>query len=465
MDREEESILINADRSEEKPRRFILESALLLFFFGWDLAGQVLTNELLKQTCLTFGYNVTDCSNLNVNNETKKMEEEIQPHVAKIIMTIRLMNSIIPAALSLFFGPWSDKYGRRKIICAAFVGFAVTLIALTVINFTADRLPKVNPWIYLLAYIPAIATGGWSTLFMTSLCYISDLSDDKTRSTRITIIESILFIAILCGTGSSSFILKLTSPTAVFLISACCATFSATITIFFLDESLPNITEASKCEQLTKLLSPVSVIEMLKTCLQPRPDGERKILWCLIAILLLTVIPGGTDNVFYLFVRLKFSWTLKDETTFHAITLLITTCGCFIGIGLFKKLLKFSDIFVATISFISMLANSLLLAFAETPSQLYIASGVAVFKFLYSPMCRSLVTQIIPKNEIGKFFSFISSLEAMSSFIASPLYTFVYTNTLVVFAGAFFFISTITNFMNLLIIFCVARMKKTRESG
>ena len=59
----------------------------------------------------------------------KRIEIEVQPYVAKILMARSLLESIIPAIVSLFIGPWSDKFGRRPIVLTTFTGIVtITLL-------------------------------------------------------------------------------------------------------------------------------------------------------------------------------------------------------------------------------------------------------------------------------------------------------------------------------------------------
>jgi MFS transporter, PCFT/HCP family, solute carrier family 46 (folate transporter), member 1 len=467
--REDQNILVASNNANEqgrdKLRKFALEPALLMVFFGYNLATTIIPNQLLKQTCLIEGFNATLCNHLGGNNETKEIEEKIQPHVAEIIMTNTLLNSIIPAVMSLFIGPWTDKFGRLKVICATCVGFSLTLASFSVISYFAEQLPMINPWFYVLPYIPLIATGGWPSMIVAILCYTTDLSTEATRSTRLAIIEMIIFLGVLFGTASCSYILSLTSPTTLFLISTTCVT-SATIYIFiFVEESVQVTENVSACGQIKQLVSHAPVVEMMKTCFKRRPFGERRIVWCLILILMFTVFClNGTSNIFYLFTREKFEWTLKEATMFDSTSLLISIIGCVIGLVLLKKVLKFSDLSLAVIAIVSMIADSLIKAFAQTPSTMYYASAICLFKILVSPMSRSLISSVIPNNETGKVYSIASSFEAVSSLVASPLYTFIYAKTFTFFAGAFYLITAGVYVINLILAYSVFRMKRTRDN-
>lgn len=174
---DEQNILAsnNADCAQgrgSKLRSYKLEPALILIFFGWNLAGSVIPNQLLRETCLSYEFNATDCSRLG-GNDTRDIEEMIQPKVAEILMTSSLMNSIIPAVMSLFIGPWTDKFGRKGVICATFAGFSMTLASFGALSFMSDRLPMINPWLYLLPYIATIATGGYGNICLPLKCNCS----------------------------------------------------------------------------------------------------------------------------------------------------------------------------------------------------------------------------------------------------------------------------------------------------
>lgn len=79
-------------------------------------------------------------------------------------------------------------------------------------------------------------------------------------------------------------------------------------------------------------------------------------------------------------------------------------------------------------------------------------------------MCRSMMSTVVAKNEIGKVYSFASSFEAVSGLVAQPLYTYIYSETFTFFAGSFFLITATVYGINLVLISCVIRMRKTREA-
>ena len=92
------------------------------------IAGTILQNQVIYQTCtVQFGYNESECALLgtaNVTNDTKDIEIIVQKYAARIFMTQTMIESIIPAFISLFIGPWSDKFGRKPVILSTSIGMS-----------------------------------------------------------------------------------------------------------------------------------------------------------------------------------------------------------------------------------------------------------------------------------------------------------------------------------------------------
>lgn len=444
---------------------YFLELGLLLLFIGNNLVQTLLQNQIIKQTCTHLGYNQSICDIINLNeNSTKDIEEKIQPYVANIDMVTTLFHTITPAILSLFLGNWSDLYGRKKVLCSTFLGYTLTLSLFAAVCFYSEYIQALSPWIYVFCYIPATLSGGWPSLLTAALCYITDTVHLSARSKRLTIIELIIFLGVLIGTFFCSSLLSLTDGPTVFIIASVLALFGFLVITFFVDESVPP-NEVSAIEKAKNLFSPIIIVNLLKTCFKRRPFKGRRILILLIFILAMTVFSfNGNSTVGYLFVREKFSWTLKQNNQYESYSIVCSLLGSIFGFAILKKVFKFSDISLACLAIFCYMLDSLMKAFATESWEMYAITSITLFKILGSPMIRTLMSTIIPHDEIGKIFSITTSFEALSTFAASPLYAIVYKTTFTTFAGAFFLITVAVNIMNLCIAFYIAYLKKIRES-
>lgn len=392
--------------------QFELEIILMFVFFGWNLSLAIIPNQILRQTCLMKGFQVSECLLQDGESATKEIEDQIQPYVAKILMTKTLLTTFVPSVISLFLGPWTDKFGRKKVIIATLLGLVFSLALFVVISMVADYKIWINPWIYVLAFVPTIITGSSRSLSLATMCYVSDISDDANRSFHLTLIEISSFVGLLTGTISSSYIVKITSATKVFQISIVCVALASVYTISFVNEKF-NLKDVSICSQMRELFSMKPIEDMMVTCLECRPLNEKRIIWYLIGISMLFVFAvQGNATIFYLFARERFQYAMKEVTLYESSSSVISIVGALIGLLILKKMLNFSDVGLAALASGSFLFDSLIKSSAQSGLQMYFASGIGLFKISSHPMGRSIIATVIPSSEIGnlQYGEFVRSL-------------------------------------------------------
>lgn len=459
---------ILGERSDNRRRsvrfNYGLEPPLFLLYFAFNLTNAILQNQLLKQMCLQLGYNSTICNNLNTDNVTKAVEEEVQPHVANINSTILLLNSIVPALLGLLLGSWTDKYGRKKVLMMSFTGYTSTLALITLFSYISDHIKPLSPWYYAIAELPMCLMGGWPALDIAVCCYVTDLSDAKNRSFRLGTITFLNFLSNFSAYFSSSFILEATNSSIVFLISLSLAAAGFVFTIFYVDESIETTSNVGAWKQFGEIFSVSRVKDVFRTLFKRRPFKERRMLWSLMAIVTLVVFTmHGNGTVNYLFVREKFGWALRQWTIFDSTNTVITVCGLFFGIMFMKKFLQVSDMTLAILALVSSVIDSTFKAFATETYQMYLSSAFGFFRLLSTPLFRSIMSNILPHSEIGKIYSATTSFEAFSGLGAGPLYSSIYKKTFTTFPGAFHLITSTVFVINLVLAIIVFRWKSARE--
>jgi PCFT/HCP family folate transporter-like MFS transporter 1/3 len=275
----------------------------------------------------------------------------------------------------------------------------------------------------------------------------------------------IIFLGVLLGNISCNFLLPLTDATQIFVISSSFAALASVVMIICVDESVNVPDNVSTCDNLKSMISPVHFMEMLRTCFKKRSFKERRILLSLMTMLVLTVFTySGTAAISYLFERERFGWTLQDHNLYDSTNIIFSISGCMIGIFILKKHFHFSEMTLIVLSVTSGVVDASLKAFAVYGWQMYAISAGAMFRILASPMYRTLITTIVPHNEIGKVFSITTAFEAISGFPSVPLYTIVYAKTLTFFPGAYFLITAGIYATNLILSIFVMFMKRVRDN-
>lgn len=447
------------EKSHQKQSNYTIEPVLFLLTFAWNLSIGLVPNLLLKQTCLYRAYNHTQCSNLNTDEETKQIEEVIQPEVARILMIAAIINSFVPGIVTLFLLPWSDKYGRKKVICASISGHATSLGLLGLCSTFTEHHEVMSPWIYVIAVIPNALTGEVQTFRVAALCYITDNTEKDHRSSRFFFVEILTYAGMLLAFILTSFSFVTHLPSTVIYV---CFSIVATASIYavLVIPAHSHDVSGNIFELARNLFSIKPIREVLKTCTQNRAFKERKILWCLLILIATNLFKeSGTATVFYLFLREKFSLTLQDFSILQASATVTAIMGCSFGLCLLKKFLKFEDTSLAVIAVISAIVESLMLMTAQVNWILYLAIGICSLKSLLSVVYRSLISSHVPNDEIGKVFSFTNFVDSVSSLTGSPVYTFVYSKTLLNFPGAFLLISLASSIASLALIFKLIKYK------
>lgn len=69
--------------------------------------------------------NYSSCDILQTDSSSqvaKDLQKLTHSYASDIILCKTLIEGVLPAALSLFMGPWSDKHGRKPIILSVLIG-------------------------------------------------------------------------------------------------------------------------------------------------------------------------------------------------------------------------------------------------------------------------------------------------------------------------------------------------------
>lgn len=103
------------------------------------ISDTLVTDLIVYKTCITtMLLPETTCAILHNNSsseEAKNLSAEVQQNIAPVIISNNVMKALIPMVLSLFLGPWSDKFGRKVLLLISLTG--ITNKAGTQRNYSA----------------------------------------------------------------------------------------------------------------------------------------------------------------------------------------------------------------------------------------------------------------------------------------------------------------------------------------
>jgi PCFT/HCP family folate transporter-like MFS transporter 1/3 len=200
---------------------------------------------------------------------------------------------------------------------------------------------------------------------------------------------------------------------------------------------------------------------MLKTTFKGRQNYDRFVVLCCVLMLTIYILAiNGDGAVIFLFLRENFHWSLRKYTLFSAAHNVTWVLGTVIGVYLLHKLMKISEAIMIVVGFMSMLVGMLVMGLAKYDWEVYTGTYIFYISKLYfgynctfsaafsralggvlSPMVRSLVSKIVPNEEVGKIFSLIVVSESLFGMGGSPIYTAIYNATILTNPAMFNFVS------------------------
>ncbi|KAG8283796.1 hypothetical protein J6590_007804 [Homalodisca vitripennis] len=171
-----EQLLLRFSTIKKTSSSTILKPSILMSLLAETL-DTVITNLLEYRTCRVLlelpHDNCTDPVSPNV-------EDLVQPTTAHIITGRALLEAFVPSCMAVLIGPWSDANGRKPFMVISLAGISLTYFCWGCLSL----LPNLHPYVFLLASLPMSLSGGSCAVYLLTYCYISDVTDEHTRSFR-----------------------------------------------------------------------------------------------------------------------------------------------------------------------------------------------------------------------------------------------------------------------------------------
>ncbi|KAF7987500.1 hypothetical protein HCN44_003262 [Aphidius gifuensis] len=430
----------------------LMELPTFLILTALALSGTVVSDLIVFQTCRKILGEAKNykCEILHTNSSSEEAIELVrlvQPLASYILMWKGLVEGVLPAFLSLFLGPWSDKYGRKPLLIAAYTGSFLMYVLMTILSKW-----DVDPWIFLIAFIPSSLLGGVCVLMLATFCYLTDITNNDTRAWRLAWFEACLSIGLVVGIFIGPMIFKIYGYTKLFIVSSTCSGCSLLFIIFFVPETVFINRENQKWGSVFDFKL---VKELIETSTKEKVGLNRKSLWgCIITLALLIVILNGDISVGYLFTSARLGWNTIEYSRFKGLSIAISIIGTIIGVRLFGRTFGFSDTALAMIAAVSSFTASMITAFTLKPWHMYTVLFAGSFGGVLSPTIRSVLSKSVPPEDVGKVFSLATSVEAILPLICGPIYTLIYAKYLPPFYPSPVYLLSSTILLFIIIIIC-----------
>uniref|UniRef100_A0A2H8TM94 Solute carrier family 46 member 3 n=1 Tax=Melanaphis sacchari TaxID=742174 RepID=A0A2H8TM94_9HEMI len=434
--------------------KFIFDHCTIEPMFGCYIMTSVLTglctqNLNLQKACrVNLKLENSTCSALDNRNSDDYAKEEVmvQELVADMIIWKTIVQSSIPMVLIIFIGSWSDRNHKRKpCMLIPIVGELLTSIGLLFCTYYFYEFPV--EVVGLVESLPPAMTGGWMTMVMAIFSYIGDVSSVKYRTLRIGIANVFYSVAVPIGTALSGVLFRALGFYGVYIIATVLYIFAFVYGMVFIKETKPVIRIESKepprdtsCLDFLKDFFSLSHIkEAVRVTFKEGQYNRRLRIIALMVVVIVVMGPlHGEMSVMYLFTRVRFNWDEVNYSMFSTYSMITNLVGTMFSVGVFSHMLQIDDALIGVISCMSKILAGFVYAFATTDFVFYLAPLVDIVNGTSFIAMRSIISKLVPPDELGKVNSLFGVCEALVPLIYGPMYSAVYKATLKTVPGAFF---------------------------
>ena len=389
--------------------KFFVEPVIFLSFMTMSMEISLVQQLIRRKVCLVDG--MTNCDG--------KASVELISSASPWIGAYNIALSSVTFIASLWFGSWADKYGRKKMMVVPFIGSILS----TVIFIVASIFLSSSPLILMLsAVIIGLTTG---VLGVSSTCFgmISIVTSSEHRSTRIAILEAMVFTGSALGFYIVSLLLTEIGFVAVF-------SFELGAHFVGLLYVIAVIREPEESEQhqpsSTSVLSLDHIVSMYRTVLQPRDYRLRSAVILLIFSSFMLAFGLATANQLT-YTRLTsppFRWSASGYSSYHGFMVLIQGVALVFVLPLCLRYLGMKDTTSAMLGSLSRLFGLTSLAVADVDWMLYLSIVLFSLSEFAMPSIRSILSKIVGPNEKSQIFAFMSAQQSLAYVLTGVILLF-----------------------------------------
>ena len=417
---------------------FAPDVILLVFRISESMLEPSVVMYMYHSICLREYHNdMAVCRDLK---EHPHEEDHVQELASSYIVAYRLLWNFPALFLALFCGAWTDRVGRRFSVVWPCLG-----TSLAVMLYLISTLEPMTLFpIALCGAAMRGAFGGTAIVLMGVQSYVSDISSNDGRTSRLGILLAMNYFGNVIGFAMMGTLLSSFGFEVVFCVVMALQLLCIVGALFFLTDTR-NLTIEYKEEKSRFLFSTTHVKDSINVLLRKRENNKRTHLW----LLLLTVIINqigreGEGDILLLYVsRRPLNWDRSlygflAATDFACMGLLV----CLLLPVLSYKF-KVNDAMLAVYGIVAKMFRLLFLAFAHSTWMVFLAVIGGTPIAIAISAVKSLMSKTVDRDEIGKVFSMISCGETLSSLVGALAFNELYSAVASFFPGLPFLLNSL----------------------
>ncbi|XP_018334591.1 uncharacterized protein LOC108743517 [Agrilus planipennis] len=419
-----------------------VEPVFFLYQLPSVMAALSIQNLNLEKACrVNLQMNTETCDALTMRNASgynATEEIQVQKLVASMNAWKNIIQSLLPLTMLLLLGSYSDRHKKRKLcIQLPIIGEMCATLSFIACTYFFYELPmECNA---IADSVPPALFGGWFTFYMGVYSYISVMSTLETRTLRIGATNIADKVSFTIGIALSGVLYRILGFYGVFGLAIILYIIGITYTIFCLKE-VPRDDVPKRQEHFLKdFFNFKHIMGTIRVAFKKGDRNRKKRVLGIMVLVMVIIGPvHGEISVSYLFVRYKFGWNEVDYSLFHTFIVVMHMIGTFFSLAFFSRFLKLDDTVLGMISNFSKFLACFVFAFAPNSKIFYLGAVVEMLNGTSFIAMRSIISKLVPPDELGKINSLFGVCEALMPLIYGPMYSLTYKMTINWLPGFFY---------------------------
>ncbi|KAM3616749.1 uncharacterized protein V6R79_022587 [Siganus canaliculatus] len=439
-----------------------VEPVIFLGMFAVSMQAPLVTQYLWDRISEDLGYDgskTSRCSNASLPQDP--LEKEVETLTAHWNVYINLTGFAVCLFVVPLLGSWSDLAGRRPVLIIPNLGLALQAAIYLVVMYL--KLPVAY---FLVGRIISGLTGDFNAVLAGCFSYVADVSDRRSRTFRVAILEACLGISGMLASIIGGQWRQAQGYINPFWLVVASNLASALYAYFFVRESIPSNPGA----RLLTFRHYKAVWHIFSTGGCTAEAGQRYHrchLWLyMLSFFLVGAVHFGCRDLFSLF---ELSSPLCWDSTLIGYGSAALNLG-YLSSLLWLKLMQrcLLDPWAALVGLISNITGLAVSSIADTTLLMFIGYGLGLLYVVPMPVIRSKLSKLVEPSEQGALFASVACVQSLSLLVGISLFSALFPVTLHFMKGFPFLVAAMILFIPAGIIGtlqCLDQKKGRRDSA
>ncbi|XP_077499184.1 proton-coupled folate transporter-like isoform X2 [Amblyomma americanum] len=407
---------------------------LLAYTLSYAMRLLITQDLLLTKTCLyQLGLEPELCANFSNISDTKNAIERVANNYSLFILLVQLT----PAALlSIFLGPWCDRYGHKLPIFLATLGGILQDLGTiyTVVDMGAPM------YLNVLCSLPNGFSGGLVCV-LTAVCSNASLNTSGSmRTLQFLIVLMSAMVGLAVGQFMAGQIFRAGGYLPVFIVSASLLSASLAWVVVMLKN--PAAAEKNSWRTMLRdLMQPRNLVDGLLVCVRGRPNrGRAQILLLMTSMCTILFVSEGTRGINFFYAKKMFDWDVSKYSDINSGFLLFRMVSVSAFVVVANLLLRLSDCTIAFIGICCGILQGISTGVATNEVLFYVSYVVGTLEASAPIGIKAHASKLLNRDETTQVFSVWIAVEALTPIVASVFGSQVYNACISFYPGLPYFV-------------------------